>query len=159
MFDFFAHTPRAKPDARGRDLDFFSVTVDFGAAQQEFHIGLGSCAAPGAVRGMFGAHRELGTLPMAELVRPAVEMARAGVEVNAFQSYLVELVGPIFRSESVFPLFQSASCPGELAQPGDMFTNPQLADFWRRWRARARRFFTKGKSRPRSPSNAATAAF
>ena len=145
MFDFFAHTPRAKPDARGRDLDFFSVTVDFGAAQQEFHIGLGSCAAPGAVRGMFGAHRELGTLPMAELVRPAAEMARAGVKVNAFQSYLIGLVGPICRTESAFPLFASASKPGELAQPGDMFTNPQLADFLETLAREGEMFFYEGE--------------
>ncbi|MGR3912946.1 MAG: gamma-glutamyltransferase, partial [Gammaproteobacteria bacterium] len=143
VFDFFAHTPRAKP--RAREADFFSVTVDFGAAQQEFHIGLGSCAAPGAVRGMFSIHRELGTLPMRELVRPAAELARAGVEVNSFQSYLVELVGPICRTESAFPLFASSSQPGKLVQPGDVFTNPQLADFLETLAREGEAFFTDGE--------------
>lgn len=143
VFDFFTHTPRAK--TRARETDFFSVTVDFGAAQQEFHIGLGSCAAPGTVRGMFSVHREFGTLPMRELVRPAVELARAGVEVNSFQSYLVELVGPICRTESAFPLFASPSQPDKLVQPGDVFTNPQLADFLETLAREGEAFFYEGE--------------
>ena len=126
VFDFFTHTPGAK--ARRAGCDFYPVTVDFGAALQEFHIGLGACAVPGTVRGMFAVHRRLGTLPIAELLRPAVELARGGVEVNRFQSYLFELVAPIYRTESAMPLFQSPSQPGKLLQPGDVFRNPCLAN-------------------------------
>jgi len=126
VFDFFTHTPGAQP--RPDDSDFYPVTVDFGAARQVFHIGLGACAVPGAVRGLFAVHRDLGTLPMAELVRPAVELARGGVRVNRFQSYLLELLEPIFRSESALPLYASATRPGKLLQPGDVFRNAPLAD-------------------------------
>ena len=125
VFDFFTHTPGAGP--RSRDLDFYPVTVDFGAARQVFHIGLGACAAPGAVRGMFAVHRDLGKLPMNELVRPAVELARDGVAVNRFQSYLLELLAPIFRTASALPLYAGAA-PDKLLQPGDVFHNPPLAD-------------------------------
>ena len=120
VFDFFTHTPGATPRANG--IDFHPVTVDFGAVRQEFHIGLGACAVPGTVRGMFAVHRDLATLPMDELMRPAVELARNGVAVNRFQSYLLDLVSPIYRTESALPLFASpnpkASRPDELMQPG-----------------------------------------
>ncbi len=129
LFDFFTHTPGATP--RNDGVDFHPVTVDFGAVRQEFHIGHGACAAPGTVRGMFDVHRRLATLPIRELMAPAVELARSGVRVNRFQSYLLDLVSPIYRTESALPLFASPNQtgqPGQLMQPGDVFSNPQLAD-------------------------------
>ncbi len=45
IFDFFVQTPRQKRPAGG--LDFAPVLVDFGPAQQEFHVGLGAAAVPG----------------------------------------------------------------------------------------------------------------
>jgi len=40
VFDFFTHTPGAQPRPGG--IDFYPVTVDFGAARQVFHIGAGA---------------------------------------------------------------------------------------------------------------------
>ena len=82
VFDFFTHTPRSK--SVNHAIDFYPVTVDFGSAQQEFHIGLGSCATPGAVSGVSTVHKSLGQLPMSELVQPALELARNGVIVEPF---------------------------------------------------------------------------
>ena len=130
VYDFFTHTPGHNPAATSRndDIDFHPVTVDFGAVRQEFHIGFGTCAVPGTVRGMFAVHRHLATLPLRELIQPAVELARAGATVNPFQSWLLELVSPIYRTESALPLFESPNHPGKLLQPEDIFYNPQLAD-------------------------------
>ncbi|MBU8921136.1 MAG: gamma-glutamyltransferase, partial [Bacteroidales bacterium] len=44
LYDFFAHTPSRKPPVK--ELDFYPIIADFGAAQQEFHIGMGSIAVP-----------------------------------------------------------------------------------------------------------------
>lgn len=144
VFDFFTHTPRAAP-AAAAEMDFHPVTVDFGAVRQEFHIGLGACAAPGTVRGMFAIHRHLGTMPMKELLQPAVELAKTGVAVNPYQSYLFDLVSPIYRTESALPLFASTSRPGELVQPGDVFRNPQLADVLETLAAEGESFFYDGE--------------
>jgi len=38
LFDFFVDSPPPQP---GKKLDFFDVAVDFGTAQQIFHIGKG----------------------------------------------------------------------------------------------------------------------
>ena len=46
LFDFFTETPRKR---RAEDqAEFFPIYADFGPARQEFHIGLGSAATPGA---------------------------------------------------------------------------------------------------------------
>lgn len=126
VFDFFTHTPGAQPRPGG--IDFYPVTVDFGAARQVFHIGAGACAVPGAVRGAFEVHRALGVLPMRELVRPAIELAQGGVTVNRFQSYLLVLLDPIFRTASAQPLYASETTPDKLQQPGDIHRNSPLAD-------------------------------
>src|SRR5919106_5277674 len=48
VFDFFTETPRNR--RAEREVEFFPIYADFGPAKQEFHIGLGSCATPGAVQ-------------------------------------------------------------------------------------------------------------
>ena len=68
LYDFFPQTPGRRLGAD--DIDFFPITADFGPAQQEFHIGRGSIAVPGLVRGLFAAHRDLCRLPVGEIVAP-----------------------------------------------------------------------------------------
>ncbi|MBL4692538.1 MAG: gamma-glutamyltransferase, partial [Magnetovibrio sp.] len=57
LYDFFAQTPKIKKT----DVDFKPILADFGTVTQEFHIGLGSIAMPGMVKGAFEIHRDLGT--------------------------------------------------------------------------------------------------
>lgn len=126
VFDFFTHTPLQKRVTQA--VDFYPVTVDFGSAQQEFHIGLGSCATPGAVRGMYTVHRELGQVPLKELIQPAMALARDGVEFNHFQAYLLRLVSPIYSTVSALPLFSSPADRQRLIAPGDTSKNVELAE-------------------------------
>ena len=49
LYDFFVDTPPSQP---GKELDFFSILVDFGPSKQEFHIGQGSVAIPGNTAGL-----------------------------------------------------------------------------------------------------------
>ncbi len=82
VYDFFVQTPATRqPEA---NLDFRPILADFGAVTQEFHIGLGTVAVPGLVRGLFDIHRNLGTLPMGEIVAQAVSHARNGVTSTPF---------------------------------------------------------------------------
>ncbi|WP_206019773.1 gamma-glutamyltransferase [Pseudomaricurvus alkylphenolicus] len=95
-YDFFNQTPRhKKPES---DIEFYAMLADFGTAQQEFHIGLGSMATPGAIRGMFAIHGDLCKLPMRRLVQPAARLAREGVVFNHFQSYIFDIIAPIFTA-------------------------------------------------------------
>lgn len=126
LFDFFTHTPLKK--RAEADIDFYPVTVDFGSAQQEFHIGVGSCATPGAVRGMCTIHKQLGFVPMKELIQPAIGLARDGVVVDPFQAYLLQLVSPIYSTQSALPLFSSPADRQRLVAPGDLSKNTELAE-------------------------------
>lgn len=122
LFDFFVETPLK----RRRDVSFFPIHADFGPATQEFHIGLGSSAAPGVAQGLFAMHDALGRLPMTRLVEPAVSAGRAGFLLNAFQAYLFTVIAPILKeSEGARALFAPG---GKLLEAGDTFRNEGLAE-------------------------------
>lgn len=119
LFDFFTQTPRHKrlfkEDSSG--VDFYPIDVNFGSVTQQFHIGLGSMAVPGCLAGLCHVHQKLGRLPLKEILQPAIQFAQDGVEVNAFQSYCFDILGPILlRSDE----FKSILMPqGKRAQEGD----------------------------------------
>ena len=142
--DFFVQTPRHKrpPD----EVEFLPILADFGDAQQEFHIGLGSVATPGMVRGLFAAHRSLGSLPMPVLVEPAVRLARDGVRVNALQAHAFRIVKAIYsHSEDSRTLFASPSRPGSLVVEGDLLRQTALADVLERLAREGEQWFYEGE--------------
>ncbi len=94
LFDFFVQTPRLKralgPSAEGETpegIDFRTVTVRFGGADQDFHIGLGAAGVPGLPAGLWRVHAALGRLPMTEVAAPAIALAREGHRITAFQAW------------------------------------------------------------------------
>jgi gamma-glutamyltranspeptidase/glutathione hydrolase len=127
VFDFFGQTPKARlPEA---EIDFVPVEADFGSTRQAFHIGMGSVATPGVVKGLFEAHRALGRMPMREVVAPAVDLARRGVVTTPMQAYMAGVVGAILKhTPESFGLLPSPGRAGELVQAGDVYRFPELAD-------------------------------
>ena len=125
--DFFTQTPLAR---RIDGADFYPIQGNFGADVQEFHIGMGSAAVPGMVAGMFALHRRYASMPMTELVQPALALARSGVELNAVQAEALRILEPIVRTDdrsaAMFGL-ESASSP--LPDRGRCIRNLELADF------------------------------
>lgn len=144
LYDFFTQTPahRRQP----RELDFHPIVADFGTAQQEFHIGMGSMAVPGAVKGLFRVHRELGRLPMTDLVAPAVALAREGLRLNAFQSYIFDIVGIIFRSTpGALAVYGSRRDPARLVGHRELLRQPELADALEALAREGERLFYRGE--------------
>ena len=133
LYDFFAQTPkRRKPMGKPLDgsegpVEFHPILANFGTVTQEFHIGAGSVATPGMVPGIFAIYDDLCTMPLGEILRPAIERANSGVSVTAFQAYLFSVVEAIYIREP-----ESLGCYGSpgggLAKEGDVICNPQLAD-------------------------------
>ena len=123
VFDFFVETPLKR---RRDGASFYPITADFGPATQEFHIGLGSSAAPGMMPGLFAIHEALGTLPMKRLVEPAVREARAGFRLSPFQAYLFTVIAPILMaSPGVRRIFAPG---GEPMKEGEIFRNDGLGE-------------------------------
>lgn len=144
VFDFFCQTPaKRRPE---EDIDFYPIMANFGTAEQEFHIGLGSCAVPGVVAGIFQAHGELGRMPIAEIMAPAVSLARSGIEVDAFHQYIIRILRPIMRATpETFALYESPAHPGHLIRQGEMLRNPAAADAMEHLLAEGADLFYRGE--------------
>jgi gamma-glutamyltranspeptidase / glutathione hydrolase len=125
VFDFFVAVPGlglAGP-TRGR-MD--RVDVDFsGGSSQVFHIGAASCAVPGAALGLERAHRSMGRLPWSDLFKPAIELAREGVELNNGQAYLHNILDLILRHTPESRAIYERG--GERLRAGDMLVQRDLA--------------------------------
>jgi len=93
VLDFFVAVPE-----RTSRREMESIDIDFsGGDHQVFQIGPASAAVPGTLAGLEEAHRRFGSLPWAELVAPAVSLARGGVELTRPQAYLHAILDLILR--------------------------------------------------------------
>jgi len=130
LFDFFVDTPGLGLPERALEPHFFPVTVHFGNADQDFNIGMGSVGVPGCLSGYLHVHARLGRLPLAPVLAPAARLAREGVELNAQQTYLVDILQPILSfSDAGRRLY--TRCGRPLAE-GERLVNRDLAAFLER---------------------------
>jgi gamma-glutamyltranspeptidase/glutathione hydrolase len=130
LFDFFVDTPGLGLPKRALAPHFLPVIVHFGNADQEFNIGLGSAAVPGCLAGYLHVHARLGRLPLASVLAPAARLAREGVEINAQQAYLIDILQPILTlAEAGRRLYTRRGRP--LAE-GERLVNRDLAHFLER---------------------------
>ena len=126
VYDFFVQTPRRR--AAAEEIEFEPVVVDFGPARQEFHIGRGTVAVPGVVRGFFDVHRDLCTLPAADLVAPACALLRDGVVTTPLQARFLHLLRPILgATPEALALYASPRGGPALIEEGERLRNPDLA--------------------------------
>lgn len=126
FFDFFVDTPGLGRQ-RLAEPHFFPVTVDFGGSKQEFNIGMGSVAVPGILKGLLHVHERLGRLDLADVLSPAITLAK-GHELNAFQAGFLHLLHPIMiMTEYGQRLYEPG---GRYMQAHDTLSNPDMASFF-----------------------------
>ncbi|MHA1129097.1 MAG: gamma-glutamyltransferase [Alphaproteobacteria bacterium] len=139
ILDAFIQTPKRKRT----DVDIREIEVDFGPSKQIFHCGAGTIGTPGLIPGLFEAHAQFGRIPMVELAAPAIETARKGETVTAFQAEVLGYVAAIFKSsESVRALYAPN---GKLLVEGDILANPDMADVLEVMALEGPRFFQEGE--------------
>ncbi|MCF6289332.1 MAG: gamma-glutamyltransferase [Proteobacteria bacterium] len=125
IFDFFSQTPHNKDVS---DKDFYPITGNFGATQQEFHIGMSSIATPGMPAGIFAIHNNYGSMPLPEIARSAIKKARAGNKIDNVCAEVIQILTPIINSsKDAKALFTNAH--KQLLQQGDIQHNQHLATF------------------------------
>lgn len=126
VYDFFSNTPglgKTRVDQSG--MDFPKVTVDFGETTQDFHLGRASVAIPGNIFGLCLMAEDYGRLPLATLLKPAIDMARDGLSIASFQAQTCELLAPLYtHTAGMRDIFLRN---GHMIQAGERLFIPDLA--------------------------------
>ena len=124
LFDFFVDAPYL---GNKTNFEFYKTDINFGDTIQSFHIGKGSIAVPGNVKGLLHVHRKLGKLPFKVISEPAIDIAKNGVKLSKSQSYITSLLEGILQtSDASKKLFFRDN---KLISEGDIFKNEDLAEF------------------------------
>jgi gamma-glutamyltranspeptidase / glutathione hydrolase len=142
LIDFFVAAPGKDGIERGEELVPVPVHFDEETVQT-FYVGPASCGVPGTAAGLELALRRFGTAPLADLVGPAVALAREGAPVNAEQAYILKILWPIHeRLDGTRDLYAPQGRPlGE----GDVFRFPELAEALERFGADGAEPFYRGE--------------
>ncbi len=142
MVDFFCQTPKVKQKIAAQE--FFPVVVDFGNTQEEFHVGKGSIAIPGAIAGIYKMHEIWGKTPISEIFEPALKWAKEGINVDKFQAYDFKLLENIFQlNPEGRKLFFNSD--GTLKREGQIIKMPQFHDFLDALKCEGKDLFYKGE--------------
>lgn len=127
------------PGAAHADM-FLDAAGNVTRASVEGHLAAG---VPGSVAGMWDAHRRYGSLPWAEVVEPAINLAD-GIVMHE------RLAESMRRHEDRFSRFHAtaqAFLPGgALPRVGDRFTQPDLRETFRRIARDGRDGFYRGRT-------------
>jgi gamma-glutamyltranspeptidase / glutathione hydrolase len=141
LLDFFVEVPGRGGAEVGAEL--VPVPVQFDETPQVFNVGAASCGVPGTPAGLADALRRFGSMPMAELIRPAVAHARDGVRINTQQAYLLEILDPILTR---FAEGRAVYAPdGRILREGETFRFGDLADALERYGAEGPEPFYRGE--------------
>jgi gamma-glutamyltranspeptidase/glutathione hydrolase len=124
LLDFFVEAPARAADGSAAELQ--AIDVSFGDAAQVFHIGPASCGVYGTPAGVCEAMARWGTVELVELAAPAVELARAGVALNAGQAYVAEILAQLLLSSAECAALWAPA--GRVLRAGEVLRNPELGD-------------------------------
>ncbi len=124
LLDFFVAAPGH--GQRERAAELVPVEVDFGGAVQVFNVGAASCGVPGTPAGLAEAARRFGSMPLSELVRPALRLAREGAWVTSQQEFIVRILAPILTHQADGAAIYAPG--GTLLREGARFKAPELAE-------------------------------
>jgi gamma-glutamyltranspeptidase / glutathione hydrolase len=125
MVDCFVRQPGLEPRAELAPWEIHALELD--GIVLRYGTGPASVAVPGLPRGMAHASRRFGRLPFAEVLAPAAELARDGVELTRTQAgeHLVNapLVGRDPHGRDIWLVEDD-----RVRREGELFRQPALAD-------------------------------
>ncbi|HTR76241.1 MAG TPA: gamma-glutamyltransferase [Solirubrobacterales bacterium] len=142
LLDFFVAAPGLDGTPRAAELTPVEVVFD-AETVQTFYVGPVSCGVPGTPAGLVEALRRFGSMPPAELVRPAIRLAREGAPVNHEQAYILRILEPIHRR---LPGTRELYAPaGRTLREGEVFRFEELAVALERFAAEGEAPFYRGE--------------
>ena len=98
---------------------------DDGSVSNDSRTGWRSAAVPGEVRGLDLAHRKYGRKPWAELLRPAIELARNGYAISYGRAQSLKNTKSLERHAESRRIFLR---DGRYFEPGELLKQPELAE-------------------------------
>ncbi|MDW3196546.1 MAG: gamma-glutamyltransferase [Cytophagales bacterium] len=144
-FDFrekapLAATPEMFMDEEGQVMKGTNL---YGRNSTVNHIGAKSIGVPGTVAGLYKAHQKYGSLPWADLVQPAIDLAQDGFPLT----WTLASAAGFFKANSPIPFLQNFfdNDQGELTPFGEAWQQPELAKTLMAIRDKGHDGFYKGK--------------
>jgi gamma-glutamyltranspeptidase / glutathione hydrolase len=142
LLDFFVAAPGRGGVERAAELVPVQVHFDVETVQT-FYVGPVSCGVPGTAAGLEQALQRFGTMPLAELVKPGVRLAREGAPVNPEQAYILDILEPIHAwMEGTRELYAP---DGRTLREGELFCFAELAEALERFGAEGAEPFCRGE--------------
>lgn len=105
--------------------------------------GIFSVGVPGTVAGIVAAHQKFGKLPWAEVVQPAIEVARKGYALTENATQTLNRFQEVFAKHNTYRLPFTAD---SLWRHGDTIYQPELAETLERIRDLGKAGFYEGKT-------------
>ena len=109
--------------AERRDVELLHLDVRFGAELVHYAVGPASCGVPGLPAGLEALWREYGRLPWAHLVRPAIRLAREGVDLPPAHAACLAMLAPVMTMNEGARIYAPG---GELLPAGGRLEQPGL---------------------------------
>ncbi len=109
------------PTGAGAPME--SLPIQFGDELVDYAIGASSCAVPGLPAGLDAIWRAHGRLPWADLVEPALSVARAGVAMPKAHASCLAMLEPVMTLREGAELYSPG---GRLLAEGDLLLQPGL---------------------------------
>jgi gamma-glutamyltranspeptidase/glutathione hydrolase len=141
LIDFFVAAGGA--DGAERTAELVPIPVYFDETPQIFNCGAASCGVPGNPAGLEHVWRRFGSMPLARLAQPGIELGREGVRLTAAAEYFHEILHPILVSTPESAALYTPD--GKQLAEGDTFHYPEMADALERFAAGGAEPFYRGE--------------
>jgi gamma-glutamyltranspeptidase / glutathione hydrolase len=145
LTDFFVAAGGA--DGVERSAELIPIPVYFDETPQIFNCGAASCGVPGNPAGLEHVHRRFGSVPIARLAQPGIELGRKGVRLTRAAAYFHEILHPILVSTPESAALYTPE--GERLVEGDTFRYPEMSDALERYAAEGAEPFYRGDTAKR----------
>src|SRR5919198_516923 len=107
----------------GEGAELVHMPVPFGEELVHYAIGAASCAVPGVPAGLGALHERVGPLPWRQVLEPAMQFARAGVEMPPAHASCLEMLAPVMTLDRGAEIYSPG---GKLLRAGDRLRQPAI---------------------------------
>jgi gamma-glutamyltranspeptidase/glutathione hydrolase len=106
-----------------REIALVELEVPFGSELVHYAVGIGSCGVPGISAGLDALWSEHGRLPWAQLVEPALRLAKRDVPMPAAHASCLAMLAPVMTMNEGVRIYSPG---GTLLREGDPLRQPGL---------------------------------